>query len=224
MSSKPPLSESVQDYLKSIYRLRLDAERVSTNALAGHLGVAAASVTGMLKKLAELRLVEYEPYQGARLTPAGEKVALEVIRHHRLLERYLMEAMGYAWDQAHVEAERLEHAISEEFEDRMSALLGDPKLDPHGNPIPTKDGAVAGSSRRRLGDVPDGQAVRVERIEDESEDVLRQVTELGLMPQAELIVICQNQDGDSVLLSHSNLGRPFKIDRRLANQIYVVEE
>lgn len=224
MTSTPPLSESVQDYLKSIYRLQRDAERVSTNALAARLGVAAASATGMLKRLAELRLVEYEPYQGVRLTPAGEKIALEVIRHHRLLERYLTEAMGYEWDQAHVEAERLEHAISEEFEDRMSALLGDPKLDPHGNPIPTKDGAVAACSRLRLSDVPGGQAVRVERIDDEDADVLRRAAELGLTPQAELVVVRQGQDGPAVLPPQGRSGGPISVGRYLASRIYVVEE
>src|SRR5262245_28979263 len=128
------LSESIQDYLKTIYELRHENERATTNALAVRLGVAPASVTGMLKKLAEMKLVAYEPYQGAALTPAGEKIALEVIRHHRLIELYLTEAMGYSWDKVHAEADRLEHAISEEFEDKISIMLGNPMVDPHGDP------------------------------------------------------------------------------------------
>src|SRR4029453_11722408 len=113
------LSESMQDYLKTIYEIGEGTARVTTNALADQLGVTAASVTGMLKKLAEMKLVEYEPYQGVVLTRAGQKIALEVIRHHRLTELYLTEAMGFSWDRVHAEAERLEHAISEEFADKM---------------------------------------------------------------------------------------------------------
>ncbi|MDW8396234.1 MAG: metal-dependent transcriptional regulator, partial [Anaerolineae bacterium] len=136
------LSESMQDYLKVILELIQSNQRATTNALAARLNVTPASVTGMLKRLAELNLVEYEPYQGAELTPAGRRVALEVVRHHRLLELYLIEAMGYRWDEVHAEAERLEHAISQEFAERMARILGDPKVDPHGDPIPTREGEM----------------------------------------------------------------------------------
>ena len=176
------LSESMQDYLKTIYELRQRSGRATTNALAEKLGVAAASVTGMIKKLAEMKLVAYEPYQGATLTQAGEKLALEIVRHHRLIELYLTEALGYTWDRVHEEADRLEHAISDEFADKISNLLGDPKIDPHGDPIPTKDGTVAAFSLDTLDLVPAGQTVRVERVRDEDPSVLRLVAQLGLMP------------------------------------------
>jgi DtxR family Mn-dependent transcriptional regulator len=218
------LSESIQDYLKTIYQLRQGAERVTTNALAGQLGIAAASVTGMLKKLSELRLVEYEPYQGARLTPAGEKIALEVIRHHRLLELYLRDAMGYTWDQVHDEAERLEHAISEEFADRMSQLLGDPKIDPHGNPIPSKDGTVAAPSRRKLSDAAPGETVEIERIEEDDTALLRRVAELGLMPGARLVVARPAPGDDAVAARTEHGRRQVRIERDVASRVFVREE
>ena len=185
------LSQSMQDYLKTIYELRQRSGRATTNALAEKLGVAAASVTGMIKKLAEMKLVAYEPYQGATLTQAGEKLALEIVRHHRLIELYLTEALGYTWDRVHEEADRLEHAISDEFADKISNLLGDPKIDPHGDPIPTKDGTVAAFSLDTLDLVPAGQTVRVERVRDEDPSVLRLVAQLGLMPGT-VIRVCRN--------------------------------
>ena len=133
------LGQSGEDYLKAIWRLERRG-RVTTSALAGELGVSAASVTGMLKKLAQLRLVEHERYRGATLTAAGERAALEVVRHHRLLELYLSEALGLDGDAAHAEAERLEHHLSEGLEARIDAALGHPTHDPHGSPIPPADG------------------------------------------------------------------------------------
>lgn len=214
------LSESIQDYLKTVYELRQERERATTNALAARLNIAAASVTGMLKKLAEMKLVAYEPYQGAVLTPAGEKIALEVIRHHRLIELYLTEAMGYSWDRVHAEADRLEHAISEEFEDRISSLLGDPKVDPHGDPIPTKAGEIATSSRATLFDASNGSIVRIERVRDEDPTLLRQVAELGLMPQTVLTV--GNHTNDGAVTVHLSDGESRDVDRQIAQNIFVV--
>src|SRR5438105_1463282 len=134
------ISDHMQDYIKAICQLGAGGAEVSTSAIAERLDVSPASVTNMLKKLAELRLVRHLPYQGVELTASGRKVALEVIRHHRLLELYLAESLGYSWDQVHAEAEKLEHHISEEFEDRIAASLGNPTLDPHGDPIPTRGG------------------------------------------------------------------------------------
>ena len=141
------VSHAVEDYLKAIYELQIEHGKVSTNALADQLKVAPASVTGMLKKLAEdrPRLVNYERHHGVVLTPAGEKIALEVIRHHRLIELYLHQALGYPLDQVDAEAEKLEHVISEDFEDRIAKWLGNPEIDPHGDPIPSKDGKIAPS-------------------------------------------------------------------------------
>jgi len=215
------LSESVQDYLKAIYSLRHENERATTNALAARLNVTAASVTGMLKKLAELKLVIYEPYQGATLTPAGEKIALEVIRHHRLIELYLTEAMGYSWDQVHAEADRLEHAISEEFEDRISTLLGHPKVDPHGDPIPTKSGEIATTSRRTLSDAVEGSTVRIERIRDEDPALLRAVAELGLMPQT--IVTVGPRTDDATFIVCLAPGRTCQVSDQIARSIFVVD-
>lgn len=131
-----------EDYLKAIYLLASRGVEVSNSALAGQMGVAPASATNMVKKLSDLGLVSYEPYQDMRLTEAGELVALEVLRHHRLLELYLHDKLNLPWDQVHEEAERLEHVLSEALEDAIAAALGDPTVDPHGDPIPTKDGKV----------------------------------------------------------------------------------
>lgn len=215
------LSESVQDYLKAIYSLRHENERATTNALAARLNVTAASVTGMLKKLAELKLVLYEPYQGATLTPAGEKIALEVIRHHRLIELYLIEAMGYSWDQVHAEADRLEHAISEEFEDRISTLLGHPTVDPHGDPIPTKDGEIAASSRDTLDTAAEGSTVRIERVRDEDPVLLREVADLGLTPQT--VVTIGSWTEDAVLTVYLPDGQSRRISTKVARNIFIVD-
>ena len=134
--TEPPLSETIQDYLKGIYKLQAAGGRATVTALARDQGVSAASASAMLKKLAVLDLLEHEPYRGARLTPAGERVALEVIRHHRLLELYLARTLGVAIDDVHDEADRLEHHISEELEERIDRALGFPTHDPHGDPIP----------------------------------------------------------------------------------------
>src|SRR3989338_5029625 len=158
------ISHAVEDYLKAIFELEEDAGRVSTTALAEKLDVAPASVTGMLQKLAEARprLVRYERHHGVVLTPAGQKLALEIIRHHRLIELYLAQALGYEWDKVDAEAEKLEHVISEEFEDKIAALLGDPTTDPHGDPIPGKNGKVTERSRRTLSEMQPGEMARVQ--------------------------------------------------------------
>jgi DtxR family transcriptional regulator, Mn-dependent transcriptional regulator len=217
------LSESIQDYLKTIYELHRDQTRATTNALAARLRVEAASVTGMLKKLAELKLVDYVPYQGAQLTPSGEKIALEVIRHHRLLELYLMEAMGFTWDQVHDEADRLEHAISEEFEDKIATLLGDPKVDPHGDPIPSKTGEVAETSRHTLLMTQSRERVRVQRVRDEDPELLRRMAELGLTPGAviEIVESANNDDDTSQTRIARADGKICLIDQQLADSVFV---
>jgi DtxR family Mn-dependent transcriptional regulator len=193
----PAISHAIEDYLKAIYELAREGGRASTSALSERLGVKPASVTGMLQKLADPEeaaaekrpvLVNYERHRGASLTPAGEKLALEVIRHHRLIELYLAEALGYNWDQVHSEAEKLEHVISEEFEDRISAFLGDPKRDPHGDPIPTKDGTVEEVGRTTLSEMDAGQTGRVARVRDDDPALLRYLGELGLVPHARVTV------------------------------------
>jgi DtxR family transcriptional regulator, Mn-dependent transcriptional regulator len=210
----------VQDYLKTIYELRGDNDRATTNALATQLGVEAGSVTGMLKKLSDLKLIDYVPYQGARLTLAGEKIALEVIRHHRLLELYLMQAMGYSWDQVHAEADKLEHAISEEFEDTIARILGNPTTDPHGDPIPSKSGAVANSSRQTLIMALPEVDLRVQRVRDEDPMLLRRIAALGLRPGARLRVIAHTPANGAVRVRLDD-GAEHSVESSVAESVFV---
>jgi DtxR family Mn-dependent transcriptional regulator len=192
------LSSHAEDYLKALYTL--GGTGVTTQALADHLGVRAASASGMLKKLAELGLVEHTPYQGATLTENGVRVALELIRHHRLLETYLHQALGYPLEAVHAEAERLEHHISEDFEARINAALGHPTHDPHGEPIPTLDGALPAYATLCLSDLPVGAQTRVGRVPERDPDFLRFVVTLGLTPGATLRVLEVNPQGGTITL------------------------
>ncbi|MBB6098800.1 DtxR family Mn-dependent transcriptional regulator [Deinobacterium chartae] len=181
------LSAQAEDYLKAIYLLGRSG-KVSTQSLAAELGVTPASVSGMLKKLAELGLVDHKPYYGAVLSATGERVALEIVRHHRLLELYLTQALGYSWDEVHAEADRLEHVISEELEARISQVLGDPHYDPHGHPIPRLDGTVPEAGGHVLRGCLPGDRVRMLWVSDQEAAFLRYLTELGLSPGAEFVV------------------------------------
>ena len=184
------ISHAVQDYAKAIYSLsRRGVESVATSALADRLGVSPASASAMVKRLAELGFVSHEPYKGVRLTPAGEKLALEVIRHHRLLELYLSEALGMPWDRVHDEAEVLEHAISEELSDLIAEKLGDPTHDPHGDPIPTRDGRIEEQITRSLADSQPGERVVLARVSDSDPAMLRYLGERGIEPGTPLEVV-----------------------------------
>jgi DtxR family transcriptional regulator, Mn-dependent transcriptional regulator len=179
------ITPAIEDYLKAIYQLNAEEPEVGSvtgNRIADRLGVAAPSVTNMIKRLSELGLVEHERYRGVELSDAGERIALEVVRHHRLLERYLVEALGYGWDEVHDEAERLEHHISEALEARMAAALGDPTVDPHGDPIPELDGTIAEVTELRLLDVAPGDVAIVRRVSDQDPERLRYLEQLGLRP------------------------------------------
>ena len=179
------ITPAIEDYLKAIYQLAREEPQlggVTGHRLAQRLGVAAPSVTNMVKRLRELDLVEHERYREIGLTKAGEQVALEVVRHHRLLERYLVEALGYGWDEVHDEAERLEHHISEALEARMAAVLGDPILDPHGDPIPRLDGSVSTVLEQPLLDLAPGQTAIVGRVSDQDPERLRYLQQLGITP------------------------------------------
>lgn len=178
------ITPAMEDYLKTIYRLAEDGQRVTTQAIAERLEVAAPSVTGMIKRLAELKLVDHQRYRSVRLTSAGQKAALEVVRHHRLLELYLAEALGYSWDEVHDEAERLEHTISEEFEARIDAALGYPTTDPHGDPIPSLAGTVPAVSSDRLSSLAIGESAMISRVTDDDPDKLRYLGSIGLYPDA----------------------------------------
>lgn len=183
------ISQAMEDYLKAIYKLREWNEQVPTSALADYMRVAPASVTNMCKKLADLHLVEYEPYQGVKFTPTGEKLALEVIRHHRLIELYLAEALNVPWDRVHAEAEKLEHVISEELEERMAEVLGDPQFDPHGAPIPSRTGTISHQPGGRLVDMQVGDQVVVVEVDDADPELLRYLGEMGLYPGTEVIIV-----------------------------------
>ncbi len=185
------LTISIEDYLKSIYELTLAEERASTNQIAERMGVTPASVTGMLKRLAtnDPPLLEYQKHHGVVLTAEGEKVALEMIRHHRLLELFLHESLGYPWDEVHAEADRLEHVISEAFEERIAQALGDPNHDPHGDPIPTRDLILPQTSWARLDMLREGQQAIVQRVDSETPQLLRYLSSIGVTPGVHLDVV-----------------------------------
>jgi DtxR family Mn-dependent transcriptional regulator len=176
------LSGPVEDYLKAIYDLERDEHPAATNDIAERLAVSPASVSGMMRRLAEQGLITHEPYRGVRLTADGRRAALRTLRRHRILECYLTEVLGYPWDRVHDEAEQLEHAASEELIERMAEALGDPLRDPHGAPIPSREGVVEETPRRTLTDVAVGERVCVRQVMDEDGERLRYLAELGIRP------------------------------------------
>jgi DtxR family Mn-dependent transcriptional regulator len=215
------LTDSVEDYLKVIYEITLEDDRASTNQIAARMDVEPASVTGMLKRLAanDPPLVEYQKHRGAELTDEGEKVALEIIRHHRLLELFLHETLGFSWDQVHAEADRLEHVISEEFEERIAATLGNPLVDPHGDPIPTRELKMPAEAWVRLNDLRTGQRATVQRVGDERPELLRYLTTIGLTPGVHLSVTGYSEmDGN---LQIQTAERNLVLGPRVTNQIFV---
>jgi DtxR family Mn-dependent transcriptional regulator len=211
-------TESVQDYLKVIYLLSQAGEEVTTSAVAARLGVSAASVTSMIKRLASRGLLRHQRYQGVELTSTGRKLALEVIRHHRLLESYLHKELGMTWDRVHDEAEILEHAISEDFEDRIAEILGHPTHDPHGDPIPPKRGKYVEVQHSQLMDFTSGPA-RVERVSDRDPDALRYLDKLGIRPGSPITVEQQEPFGGPLWVRVGR--RRHAIGPELAGAIYV---
>lgn len=203
------LTQAIEDYLKVIYKLRQAGEAVTTNAIAQSLSVAPASASNMIKKLARLKLVDHTPYHGVQLTVGGEKIALEVIRHHRLIELYLARHLGIGLDRVDEEAERLEHVISEELEERIAQSLGDPTHDPHGDPIPTREGAVEAMHHPLLADLRPGQAGVVVRVSDRDPAVLRGLSEQRLLPGVAVRVMEIAADGTMRL-------RAGQVERRVS--------
>ncbi len=179
-------TQAVQDYLKVIYKLQQRDGPVPTTAIAERLELSTAAISKMVKHLAALGLVEHNRYQGVELTEAGEKIALEVIRHHRLLELYLVEALGLPWDRVDAEADLLEHVLSEDVEERIAAALGNPTRDPHGDPIPSLDLTVEDRVRLSLAEVATGSRARVLRVPDRDPRLLRYLGEIGLVPDADV--------------------------------------
>jgi DtxR family transcriptional regulator, Mn-dependent transcriptional regulator len=183
-----PLTGPVEDYLKAIYAIQQGGDAATTNAIAERLDLAPASVSGMVRRLATQGLLKHEPYRGARLTAAGKRAALRTLRRHRILESYLATRLGVPWDDVHAEAERLEHAASDDLIDRMAAALGDPQFDPHGAPIPTRDGTVDETRHSTLADWPTGTAGTVMSVNDKDPVMLRYLGELELRPGATVSV------------------------------------
>jgi DtxR family Mn-dependent transcriptional regulator len=218
-------SPAAQDYLKCIYSLmneRGDRMRITTKAVADRMGVSAASATNMLKKLHSMGLAAHRPYRGVELTESGLKIALEVIRHHRLLETYLAEALGVPWDRVHQEAEVLEHVLSEDLEERIATLLGDPTEDPHGHPIPSRELDMPVISARVLWQVDDGQEVAVDRVSDSAAEALRYLDELGIRPGVKVRVLDRGPvDGPLFVDVEGRRGQRQALSRELAEGVWV---
>lgn len=215
-------SRAVEDYLKAIRHLQLEWALVSTSALAQHLDRSPASVTNMVKSLAEQGLVEHEPYRGVRLSEEGEREALRIIRRHRVIEAYLIERLGYSWDRVHAEAERLEHAASDELVERMASVLGDPEMDPHGSPIPTAEGEVAEELHPPLSETPVGAIVIVREVSDADEGRLRYLAELGLYPGTRVEVLDREPFEGPILVRID--GQERSLGHGLAKMVRVEQE
>jgi len=183
------LSEKMRDYLKAIHSLRVAEERVAVSEVADHLGVAVASVSNMVKRLAELDLVRHTPYKGIDLTEAGEQEALRLIRAHRLIELFLTEVVGLQWDEVHDEAERLEHAVSDRLVERIAELLGHPTVDPHGDPIPTEEGLVDEEALPDLTELEVGQRAEIRRVTAQDPAMLQYLSSVGLTPDKTITVM-----------------------------------
>ena len=220
----PYNTESVDDYLKAILELGgVEEERVTSNSLAQHLGVRAASVTGMLQKLAAQQppFVKYEKHHGVRLTATGKIRALEVLRHHRLLERFLHDVLDYSWDEVHDEAERLEHFISERLEDRIAAKLGDPETDPHGHLIPERNGALPVREEVLLSKWACGVPAVISSVSDRDAAALREMTRLGLKPGVAIKVETGARNA-SLRVRIGDRTDPVRLSQALATGIWVI--
>lgn len=212
------ISQAVQDYLKAIYKLQKGSP-VPTTDIAKDLDVSGASVTGMLKRLSGMGLVDYNSYKGVMLTEKGEKVALHIIRHHRLLELYLKEMLGFSLDKVHDEACRLEHYISEEFSDRIDELLGNPKFDPHGHPIPTKEGKVYPHKEVPLSEAELGVELTISRLSDNDPKFLNYLEKMDLMPNKQVKLLDRAPFNGPITIKHN--GEDKIIGQELARNIYV---
>jgi len=196
-----PLTAPVEDYLKAIYAIGKGTGAAATNDIAQRLALAPASVSGMVRRLADQGLLAYERYHGVKLTESGRRAALRTLRRHRVIEAYLSQALGYPWDRVHDEAERLEHAASDELVDRMAATIGEPEVDPHGAPIPTRDGAVDETEYTSLADLPIGVPGVVMRVTDEDPAMLRYLGELSVVPGKRIIVKSRAPYGGPITLA-----------------------
>jgi DtxR family Mn-dependent transcriptional regulator len=201
------LAPRISDCLKLIYAMQEQGQKVSTSAISERLGVSDATATMLFKDFNTAGWVEHVPYRGVHLTIQGEQKAKEVIRHHRLLELYLARELGYTWDKVHDEADRLEHVISEEFEDRLDEILGYPTIDPHGDPIPSKEGLMVDRDGRKLSLVKEGQTCRILRVSDQKSEKLCYLGKLGLYPETLIEVLERAPFGDPLRI---RIGEPPK--------------
>jgi DtxR family Mn-dependent transcriptional regulator len=214
------ISPAHQDYLKTIYLLHSRGQAATNSAIAQALGVAPASATNMVQRLAEVGLIEYSRYHGVRLTPEGERAALEIVRHHRLIELFLHEILDMPWDQVHAEAERLEHALSEEVEEAIARKLGYPTVDPHGDPIPSRDGALTDQAADGLlSDLLPGQLATVSRVHLQDSARLRYLGELGLYPGAQVRMLERSPFEGPLLVEVA--GHSHMLAFAMANEISV---
>ena len=217
--SAPLISRAMEDYLKTIYQEAGATALVSTSKIANAMSCTPASVTNMIQKLSDLKLVEYQRYQGVQLTAAGTQIALEIIRHHRLLELYLSQVLGYTWDKVHAEADLLEHVISEEFEEKIDQALGYPRKDPHGDPIPTKKGEIELEQVGSLWESTSGQVAKVRRVSDRDPGVLRYLASIGIYPDVSLDVVRRAPFNGPIYVLIE--GVEHGLSEELARQIYV---
>ena len=211
------LSRSVEDYLKVIYQLSESGVAASTTAIADELELSAPSVSGMIKRLAEAGLAEHQPYKGVTLTREGRQAALRMLRRHRVIETYLVSNLGYTWDNVHDEAEKLEHAVSEDLVDRMSRALGNPRFDPHGDPIPAANGRIAKVTTIPLPDIADGESVTISRVDTGSAERLRWLAGAGLVPGSRVTMLDHQPFNGPVTVSLDGARRV--IGRELAVQL-----
>jgi DtxR family Mn-dependent transcriptional regulator len=216
-------SSAVEDYAKAIYALQMrDDQPVSTTALAERLGVTPASASGMVKRLCELGLVTHRRYHGVLLTDAGRRVALEVIRHHRLLELYLVESLGVPWDRVHEEAEVLEHVLSDDLEELIATKLGDPTHDPHGDPIPSRDLTIEEIRTESLSALEPGARGTFARISDSDPDMLRYLAERGIAPGEELEVVERQPFGGPLFVRFGERVHPLGGELARAMRVQVI--
>lgn len=216
---RPVLNQAMEDYLRTIFDVLENKEWATTSDIAKAMKISAPSVTAMIKRLKKLKLVIYKPYQGVKLSSVGRRMALEIVRHHRLLELYLYEALGVPWDLVHAEAEKLEHVLSEEIEERIANALGNPTCDPHGAPIPSKDGSIITVESRPLTAVESGETVTLVRVDDRVPEFLRFLAKHNLYPGTNLKVVEVEYQAGIVTLEVDN--NKVALSQKAATDIYV---
>ena len=216
-------SQAAEDYLKAIYEITREAKQASTHDIADFMGVTPASATGMIQKLAgeQPPLLRYEKHHGVTLSSEGERIALEVIRHHRLLETFLQDKLGYTWDEVHDEADRLEHVISEELEERIAQVLGDPRFDPHGDPIPNREFQLPEQSSLRLSELHPGDHATVVRIGTDNPDLLRYLASIGLSLKSRITLLDVSPFDGNISLRIDGKDTFYTLGIRITSQIIV---